>query len=151
LAHRDRKTQSRRGSVTYGYGSRKKHRGKGSRGGVGMAGSKKHKWSRVSKTMPDYFKHKGFTTAKSVSRKIKALNIGRLQERLDDFVAEGVASKQGKSFNVDLTKTEYSKLIGAGRVSVKLNVKVDSCSRKAREKVEAAGGRVETPTPVEEK
>ncbi|MFH1404369.1 MAG: uL15 family ribosomal protein [Candidatus Altiarchaeota archaeon] len=147
MAQRNRKTQKRRGSVTHGYGNRQKHRGAGSRGGVGMAGSKKHKWNRISKEMPGYFGRTGFTRHKSISKDANTINICFIQDHLGQFIEKGVASKKGDTYMVDLTKTKYDKLLGTGKVSAKLKVTVKSCSAKARDKITAAGGSVESLVP----
>jgi large subunit ribosomal protein L15 len=40
------------------------------------------------------------------------------------------------------------KVLGKGKISIALNVSVDAVSAGARTKIEAAGGKVETPTAV---
>ena len=49
-----KKTAKLRGSRTHGYGSSKKHRGGGSRGGRGMAGTKRQKKTWMLKHCPDH-------------------------------------------------------------------------------------------------
>jgi len=144
MAHGDRKVRRMRGSRNHGYGNTQKHRGAGSRGGRGMAGSKKHRWVRVSKYMPGYFGSKGFTRPRSLVSRIRTVNVGWLSERIGKLVEAGVASESGGVYTVDLGAAGYGKLLGDGLVDVKLNVKVDTCSPRAREKIEAAGGSVET-------
>jgi len=109
-----------------------------------MAGSKKHKWSLVSKTMKGYFGKSGFTgpgkRANVVSRPV---NVGYICENLHRFAQSGKASHSGP-YSIDLVKAGYTKLLGTGKVTKKLKLKVDACSAKARKKVEEAGGSVET-------
>jgi large subunit ribosomal protein L15 len=143
MAHADRKTRKLRGSRTHGYGNAQKHRGAGSRGGRGMAGSKKQKWIRVVKDNPGYFGSKGFTRHGSLVSKPASINIGYLSDNIGRFVADGFAVESDGSYKVDLSACGYGKLLGAGSLDVKLKLKVDECSKKAREKVEAAGGSVE--------
>lgn len=51
------------------------------------------------------------------------------------------AEKGGKPL-VDLASLGYTKLLGSGRVTRALSIKVASCSKSAMEKVEKAGGEV---------
>ena len=44
--------------------------------------------------------------------------------------------------SLDLSAAGISKLLGAGNISLKVNVTVEEASAKAREKIEAAGGSV---------
>jgi len=98
MAHRDRKIIKKRGSRSCGYGNAQKHRGAGSRGGRGMAGSKKHKWSYVSKYMPGYFGTKGFKRPRRVVREIKTINVGDIEKNLDRFVDEGKIRLKNKRY-----------------------------------------------------
>ncbi len=148
MAHKNRKTHKLRGSATHGYGNRQKHRGAGSRGGVVMAGAKKHKWNLISKTMPGYLGGSGFICHKH-RRNSWYVNIGYFQDHIERLVEEGVAVKKKNSYDLDLTKNGHTKLLGSGNLTIKLNIKVDSCTNKAKEKIEAAGGSVETQAPAE--
>jgi len=143
MAHKDRKTQKKRGSRNHGYGNTQKHRGAGSRGGHGMAGSKKHKWQHVSKYMPDHFGHKGFKRPQEIVHTDKCINLGELSESLEKLVKNKMAEKSGGSYKVDLSALGFDKLLGSGSVKHKLHVKVNKCSSKAKEKIEASGGKVE--------
>jgi len=144
MAHQDRKTRKMRGSRMHGYGNTQKHRGAGSRGGHGMAGSKKHKWTHVSKYMPDYFGKKGFKKHGKITSD-RTINAGQLSAGIKKYVADGKASHSNGTYAVDLDFLGYTKLLGTGKVEVKLKVKVKKCSANAKEKIEAAGGSVETP------
>jgi len=124
---RFRKKNSRqRGSGGHGWGSKKKHRGGGSRGGRGLSGRHKHKYSFVVTKEPDHFGFKGFTP---VRKKGKSINIDEMQK----LVKEGSA---------DLKLLGYEKLLSSGSIILPVNVKVAKASAKAKEKVEAAGGKI---------
>ena len=144
MAHRDRKTYKNRGTRTCGYGSAQKHRGAGSRGGRGMAGSKKHKWSFVSKYMPGYFGRRGFKRPFAEKEK-DSINIGYLDDNIEVLVKKGMANLKNKKYFIDLNELGYGKLLGSGNVTKPLFIKVDRCSMKASVKVKEAGGKVETP------
>jgi large subunit ribosomal protein L15 len=136
MPHRLRKIRKKRGSRTCGYGRVGQHRKSGSKG-YRKAGRHKHGWTYVIKYEPEYFGKKGFTSPKSLRREVKAINVGELEE---------IAEKHGKTENgkilIDLEGLGYTKLLGSGRVTKPLIVKVAACSKSAAEKIEEAGGKV---------
>ena len=70
------------------------------------------------------------------------LNTGDLDEIIDRLVNLGLAEKDGDVYRVDLTELGYSKLLGSGTVTKKIEVRVFEATPKAVEKIEAAGGKV---------
>ncbi len=50
--------------------------------------------------------------------------------------------KEGKKIRLDLTELGYNKLLGEGKISRPLEIKVVNCSNSAQKKVESAGGSV---------
>ena len=54
------KVRHMRGQRWHGWGAKKKHRGKGSKGGRGKAGRHKHKFSYVNTVDPYNYGYKGF-------------------------------------------------------------------------------------------
>ena len=118
--------------MTHGRG-KKAGRGAGLRGGRGNAGLHKHKFMHMTKYMPDHFGDYGFKRPQSVVKKVKAINVGQLEDMFP-----------GKK-ELDLGKQGYSKLLGSGRVKTKIRIKVDSASSKAIEKIEEKGGEVVLP------
>ncbi len=74
----------------------------------------------------------------------KDLNVGDLCIIIDKLVDVGLAEKEGDVYKIDLSKIGYSKLLGGGNVDKKLHVIVESATAKAIEKVEKAGGVIET-------
>ncbi len=131
VVRKRKKVVKMRGSKTHGYGSKKKHRGKGSKGGKGYAGSHKHKWTYIVKYEPDHFGKHGFTSLKKVKmrRRIKIINVGELEK-----IATGK--------EIDLDAMGYTKLLGKGEVTKPFVVKISNFSAKAKEKIEAAGGKI---------
>ncbi len=132
-----RKKNSRaRASHTHGWGSMKKHRGSGHKGGAGMAGTGKRADSKKpSIWKQDYFGRKGFRTHNR--SEIIAVNISYIEEHLDKL-----ATLESGSYIIDLTKTEYSKLLGKGKPTKKMMITVSSASKKAIDAVKKAGGEV---------
>jgi large subunit ribosomal protein L15 len=137
MPHKLRKIRKRRGSRTQGYGKVGQHRKTGSHGNR-KVGRHKHLWSYVIRYEPDYFSKKGFTSPKSLKQKTKVINVGKLDEIAEKVSAE---KEEGKTV-VDLEKLGYTKLLGTGKVTKALSVKIPSYSKSAAEKIKEAGGQV---------
>ena len=140
-----KKTKKMRGRKTFGYGSRKKHRSKGSVGGKGMAGTGKRGDAKKSLILnlygSSYFGKRGFRPpTQSIEKEI---NIDYLQEHVERFISQGIA-KRDKEIHVDLGKAGYTKLLGRGQLREAFVIKVAACTQQAREKVEQHGGKVLT-------
>jgi len=137
MPHKLRKIRKMRGSRTQGYGRVGQHRKSGSKG-MRKVGRHKHLWSYVIRYEPEYFGKKGFVSPRSLGKKENVINVKKLDE-----MAEKVSTKSenGKLF-VDLESLGYTKLLGAGKVTKPLIVKVASCSKSATEKIKEAGGQI---------
>ena len=137
MPHGLRTIRKKRGSRTQGWGRVGQHRRTGSKGRRNP-GRHKALWSYVIKYEPDYFGKHGFTSPKSLRQKIRVINVGMLEGMAGKFSVE---KEEGKSF-IDLESLGYTKLLGAGKITKRLTVKVASCSATAAEKVKKAGGQV---------
>jgi large subunit ribosomal protein L15 len=129
LPTRIRKARRYRGMRTHGYGQIGQHRHSGSRGGHGNAGLHKHKWSWLVIKDPDHFGRDPFRPPGYV-RPARWVNVGHL-----DGLAKGNRS-------LDLTSMGIDKLLGAGEVGAAYEVRVDTFTKKAQAKIEAAGGKI---------
>jgi len=138
MPHKLRKIRKKRGSRTHGWGRVGQHRAGGSRGGHGKAGFHKHKWTYMIKYEPDYFGKRGFTSPKSLKRKVNVINVGTLDELAEKLSTE---KKKDKLF-IDLKSLGYTKLLGTGKVTKPLIVKATSCSKSAAAKIKEAGGQI---------
>lgn len=143
VVNKRKKVSRQRGRHTHGWGSKKKHRGSGNRGGKGMAGTGKRAdsiktliWKDV-----DYFGKHGFKF-KGVKRKIDAISIDYIQGHLNKLVDQGLITQEGNIFVVDLSKLGYNKLLGNGTVKNKFKIITKYASSNAIEKVKKAGGEV---------
>jgi len=137
-----KKNSRQRGSTTHGWGSMKKHRGAGNRGGRGMAGSgkrgdtiKPRLWGKK------YFGKSGFKK-KNIKEKVNSISIGCLEEKLNSFLDKKLISKEGDLYIVDMGKIGFNKLLSQGKVLNKFKIKVDCASKKAVEKIKSGGGEV---------
>ncbi|MEM1535866.1 MAG: uL15 family ribosomal protein [Candidatus Pacearchaeota archaeon] len=138
---RKRSKRSRlRGRRTCGYGHKFKHRGKGSKGGKGMAGTGKmagHKKTFILKYMPDYFGKKGFKTKKE---KLEAINLEEIKEKLQDFLEKGIAKKTPEGIEINLPNY---KVLASGKIDSGLIIKASGFSEKAKAKIIEAGSKAE--------
>ncbi len=139
MAAKKRKKNTRqRGSCTHGWGSMKKHRGKGNKGGAGMAGTgKRGDAKNPSVWKKRYFGKYGFKK-KGLKKKINAINI----DELDKLLADNKINKEGDVYIIDLKSIGYNKLLGRGILKNKFKVMVDSASEKAVQKIKDKGGEV---------
>lgn len=106
-----------------GIGGKQK-RGKGSKGGKGRAGHGKR--AGHMKLFFKTKKKKGFVPVKI--KKIKTINLSSLDKM--------------KEKDINLTKLGYDKLLGSGKITRAITVKVKSVSKKAKEKIEKVGGTI---------
>jgi large subunit ribosomal protein L15 len=131
MPHKLRKIRKTRGSRTQGYGRIGQHRDSGSKGHR-KVGRHKHLWSLVVTSEPNYFGKHGFTSPQSLHTKVNAINLVKL-----DLLA--------KSSEIDLTELGYTKLLGTGKITKPLTIKVAAYSKSAQEKVTQAGGKIVAP------
>ena len=114
--------------------------GKGHKGEQARSGSPKRKafeggQVRITRRLPKF----GFKNPFRIEYQV--VNVNRLQERFADgdtvdveaLIARGLLSK----------RFEPVKVLGDGELRKKLSVRVDAVSDTARQKIEAAGGRVD--------
>ena len=138
MPHKLRKVRKKRGSRTHGYGQVGQHR----KGTKGKAGLHKHRWTYVIKYEPDYFEKRGFTSQKAISRKTNVINVGELDELAHKLAAEKKLERKQKKTFLDLDKLGYDKLLGTGKITKPMLVKVVDHSEAAAKKIEEAGGQI---------
>lgn len=141
VVRKRKKILKKRGHRTAGYGSSKKHRGGGSRGGRGKAGLHKHKVSKMIKYMPEHFGKIGFKRPAAAVKEVKTINLRNLDAMIENWLKEGKARKENDGIRVNLFSLGYDKLLGSGKVSHKLFIE-GNASKKAIRKIEEAGGQI---------
>ena len=139
VVHKRKKHFKFRGHRMQGYGSHKKHRGGGSRGGRGMAGMHKHKWSYTVKYGKGIFGKHGFKP-QNVAKELPAVNLRYLDENAERLLNEKLAAKYGDATRINVTKLGFGKVLGGGQLQNKLIVEAQSFSEEAKKKIEEAGG-----------
>ncbi|MBI5392194.1 50S ribosomal protein L15, partial [Candidatus Woesearchaeota archaeon] len=134
--------------TTHGYGSKKKHRGAGHRGGVGMAGTGKRadqKKPTILKLYGNaYYGKHGFHRPSKMLRPVHAVNLDYLNFRLSYYLAEKIATQEQGVIVLDVSKLGYDKVLGKGTLTQKITIKAKSFSASALKKIESAGGKAVT-------
>ncbi len=138
MTHKLRKIRKKRGSRTQGYGRVGQHRKSASKG-FRKVGRHKHGWSYVLRYEPDYFKKIRFKSIGEPSGK-NVINLKELEEIAVRLSTEKKARKA--KILVDLEEMGFDKLLGEGKITLPVSVKVPSCSEAALRKIEEAGGEV---------
>ena len=144
MATRKRKVRKLRGSRTHGWGTSGQHRESGMLGGHGNAGLFRHKKSSVIRYGIQLKKKTLLPRLEDKRRSVTSVG------QLEDFLvrrdsAHAVSEQEGKKL-LDLRALGFTKLLGSGKIQVPILVKIDSFSKSAAAKIEAAGGRVEKKT-----
>jgi large subunit ribosomal protein L15 len=140
MPHKLRKIRKTRGSRTQGYGRIGQHRKTGSQP-YRKAGRHKQLWSYVTTYEPDYFGKHGFTSRQSKTRNTSVINLAGLEA-----LASKVPVQNDMPQIIDLTAMGYAKLLGTGKITKALTIKVEAASKTALEKVAQAGGKIQTAT-----
>ena len=150
----ERKIRKKRGTRVIGYGRVGQNRKTGQRAGRGKTtqwkASKKSyflKQKELGFPDPDWEKvgiKKGFKRPQDINRiyKVNTINIKDLDFKIEKFSQETKASKSGSTYTIDLNDLNIQKILGRGEISKPINVTVNKASKRAIEKIEAAGGKV---------
>jgi len=126
-----KKNSRQRGGTTHGWGSMKKHRGKGNKGGSGMAGTGKRGDAKKPSIWGEkYFGKYGFKSDKK-KNSINLLEVAKLDMK-----------KEGESYFINLHVLGYQKLLGKGNINKPVKIIVNQASRIAMKKVQDNGGEV---------
>ncbi len=132
VVRKRKKIRKMRGSRTQGYGSHKKHRGGGSRGGRGKAGMMKHKKSWMLKHEPGHFGKRGFKVPPGSKKQIKAITLKDVD----------VLAKKLNKTEIDISEFGYDKVLSTGKLTQPLTIKSKKFVDRAKKKIEEAGGKV---------
>ena len=152
MRNHKRKVRKMRGRRTHGYGRVGQHRKAGQRAGKG----KTTQWKKSKKSYylkqkelgfpdPDWdFGKKGFKRPQDITRiyHVNTLNVKDLDHKIEALVIENKASKSGNIYSINLNDINVQKVLGRGEINKKINISVKKASKKAVEKIEAAGGQI---------
>ncbi len=138
--HKRRKSSRMHGRKmgSHGWGSRKKHKGSGHKGGKGMSGSGKRADQKKTLVLNlygnNYFGKQGITSRGTKRDTRKRINLRDIEINLEKY-----GKKTNKGFEIDLSSY---KILGDGEVKNKLIIKAKEASKSAIEKVEKKGGQL---------
>ncbi|HYB93225.1 MAG TPA: uL15 family ribosomal protein [archaeon] len=135
---RNRKVRRLRGSRTHGWGIQGQHR-RHKIGGHGKAGTHKHKWTPPQ---PKFAGKTGFKPPSSLMRETNTINVGELDELIGKLITDKKLIEEQGKVAVNLIELGYGKLLGGGKVTRQLVVKVPSFSESAEKKISEAGGEI---------
>lgn len=108
-----------------------------------MVGYDKHKWTWTVKYAPNWYGKHGFTRHPSLVPAYRTINVGKLDEVIEELVEKGLANVENGSYQVNLARLGFNKLTGGGRVTKRIIVRTLKATRRAVEKIESSGGKVE--------
>jgi large subunit ribosomal protein L15 len=135
-----RKINKMRGSRSIGGGCSKKRRGAGNKGGKGIAGSSKQHWTWIVKFDPDHYGKHGFKRPQKMIKKSNPVNLSFLEEKSEEFIKEGLASKDGDSVIINISDLGYNKVLANGKITKKFIITAPKFSASAKVKIEELGG-----------
>ncbi|MCR4335007.1 MAG: uL15 family ribosomal protein [archaeon] len=133
VVRRRRKKNKLRGQRTHGGGGTKNRRGAGSRGGVGKAGSHKHKFSK-------YYVDFGTKRKLKARKSEKTISLAYINDNIEKWLANGKAKKDGSIIVIDGKVLKIGKVLGNGIITHKIKIKNANASKVAEEKIQKAGG-----------
>lgn len=140
VVYKRKKVTRQRGSKTHGWGAMKKHRGAGHRGGRGMAGTGR----KGDAKKPSIWKNKEYFGIHGFKRKntkdMKTVNIIFLEENLSMLLTDKKIKEENGIYLIDLDALGFDKLLSKGRITKKFKISCAYASKKAVEKIKAAGG-----------
>jgi large subunit ribosomal protein L15 len=137
-----RKINKMRGSRSIGGGCSKKRRGAGNKGGKGNAGASKQHWTWTVKFDPDHYGKHGFKRPQKMIEDNNPVNLSFLEEKSEELLDKGLATKDGDSIVIDITELGYNKVLAKGSISKAFTIKSPSFSESAKAKIEEFGGEV---------
>ncbi|MCK4779824.1 MAG: uL15 family ribosomal protein, partial [Candidatus Lokiarchaeota archaeon] len=73
---------------------------------------------------------------------VNTINVKDLDQNIDNFVIDKKATKSGNTYNIDLNNINIQKILARGELNKTINITVNKASKRAIEKVEAAGGKL---------
>ncbi|KAJ1954183.1 60S ribosomal protein L28 [Dispira parvispora] len=140
---RNSKTRKLRGHVSAGHGRVGKHRKHP--GGRGLAGGMHHHRIHMDKYHPGYYGKVGMRHLHLKNNPMwrPVINVDSLWTLVDAEARQKVSANKELAPVVDLLQAGYAKVLGKGKLpNQPIIVKARYVSRKAEDKIKAAGGAV---------
>ena len=73
-------------------------------------------------------------------KKVNPVNLSYLEEKADELIESGKASKDGDSIVIDVTELGFDKVLAKGKISKSFIISSPKFSASAVEKIEELGG-----------
>ena len=73
---------------------------------------------------------------------VRPINVGQLCEMADKLVEAGLAKMENGLYVINVRDLGYNKVLGEGKVTKPLQIITPMITEGAKEKIEAAGGKV---------
>lgn len=127
-----------RGSRTCGGGTHKNRRGAGNRGGRGRAGHRDHRFSHYLLYGEVHNGKNGFYN--QTTQVMRVLSIGEIDRMAPILLEEGKASREGDAITIKADQIGIDKILGSGKVTLKMIITARAFSAQAKSKIEAMGG-----------
>ena len=126
-----KKAVKMRGSHTHGYGSKKRHRGSGGRGGKGYAGSFGHNKVKYMLQEPEHYEKRRFKSLRE-----KQIVPTPVAISLRDVEKLAAGKKE-----INLTELGYDRVLSSGKLTKPLTITAKYFTAKAKTKIEKVGGK----------
>ncbi len=151
--NRRKKCRKLRASRTHGWGSPKKHRGAGSRGGVGNAGAGKKGQQNMTTKHNQGLRigNYGFKKPPATLNNPRTINLDDIEKHIEKYVAKSIAKQEKGITQIDAGKLGCDKVLARGRLTKKLKITAKEFSKSAIEKIKKAGGEAIVVQPAEKK
>jgi len=144
---RFRKVRKLRGSRYHTWGQIGQHRKHGAKGGRGMAGAHKHKWTWVLKYAPEYFGKKGMVPP--TRRIVRAVNLNQISVIAEQLANSKDAAYEDDKLIIDLTKLNFDKVLASGVLHRPVKIIARSWSERAEKKIKELGSIIVSPDVAE--
>lgn len=122
------------GTRNWGGGNTKNRRGKGNKGGAGLGGGHKQKWTMMVRYHPKHFGRQARRTrfAKAAVIKLDFINVGEINTKIE----RNLLKKEGDKFSFAFE----GKVLGGGDISHPVVVRAECFTASAQSKITKAGG-----------
>jgi large subunit ribosomal protein L15 len=71
---------------------------------------------------------------------MRVLSIGQIDQMAPVLLSEGIATRDGDAIIINADQIGIDKILGSGKVTVKMNITARAFSTQAKTKIEAMGG-----------
>lgn len=127
-----KKTRKHLGKRSHGRGNVKRGRGAGCRGGRGMGGIDKHKWSWAMNVDKDYYSKHGFHRPNKTE--VDRVNLYEINQ----LAVLNKLEKKGDKYVFQF----QGKVLATGSVTVPLSIKAVAWSKNVERKLKETGGEI---------